>query len=386
MAWPKLIALTLGGAAILGLAGFAVWLAMLPAAGTPRPQADIPAEERATTLAALAPPKRDRPLVAVLGINDATELTDYLMPYGILRRADVADVVLLATGPGPVQLYPALRVEPDMTTAAFAAAHPQGADYVIVPAMSRDDEPAALEFIRAQSASGAIVIGVCAGAKVVGMAGLLDGRRATTHWYYMPQMQEQSPGFLPVQDRRFVIDRGVATTTGITASMPAMLTLVEAIAGPEKTAEVAADLGAASWDARHDSGAFRLTRPFAGTVLANRAQLWAHETLDIALTPGMDEVALALVSDAWSRTYRTQVRSVATAPGPVVSRNGVRLLPDATGETAASAPAAALTAATPSAALDRALAAIGDRYGPRTRYIVAMQLEYPATSREGTDG
>ena len=56
----------------------------------------------------MKPPKRRRPLIAIVGINDATEVTDYLMPYGVLRRSGVADVVLLATQPGPVKLYPAL--------------------------------------------------------------------------------------------------------------------------------------------------------------------------------------------------------------------------------------------------------------------------------------
>ena len=60
----------------------------------------IAKEEADATIAALKPPKRRRPLIAIVGINDATETTDYLMPYGILRRADVADVVALATGPG----------------------------------------------------------------------------------------------------------------------------------------------------------------------------------------------------------------------------------------------------------------------------------------------
>ena len=141
-------------------------------------------EEADALLAALKPPKRRRPLIAIVGINDATEVTDYLMPYGILRRADVADVVPLATEPGPVKLYPALKVEPQATVAEFDAQHPDGADYVIVPAMSRDDDPAVLEWLKSQAAKGAMIIGVCAGAKVVGEAGLLDGKRATTHWYY----------------------------------------------------------------------------------------------------------------------------------------------------------------------------------------------------------
>jgi len=73
------------------------------------------------------------------------------VPVGILRRANVADVVMLATGPGPVQLYPALKVEPDATVTGFDAAHPGGADYVIVPAMSRDDDPAVLAWLRTQA-------------------------------------------------------------------------------------------------------------------------------------------------------------------------------------------------------------------------------------------
>jgi transcriptional regulator GlxA family with amidase domain len=211
----------------------------------------------------LKPPKRRRPLIAVIGNNDATETTDYVMPYGILRRADVADVVALATQPGPVTLYPALRVEPDATVAEFDTQHSEGADYVIVPGMSRDDDPAVLQWIRSQKAKGATVIGVCAGAKVVASAGLLDGKRATTHWCYLNQLRAGHPMIRYVADRRFVVDQGVATTTGITASVPMSLILIEAIAGRDRAEAVGRDLGLAEWDARHDSSAFKLTRPFA---------------------------------------------------------------------------------------------------------------------------
>jgi putative intracellular protease/amidase len=169
--------------AVIAVLGFGGWLWSLPPTPAVAAPAPIAAEETAATLAALKPPKRARPLVAVIGINDATETNDYLMPTGILRRADVADVVMVATGPGPVTLYPALSVEPDMTIAAFDSQYPDGADYVVVPAMSRDDDPAALSWIRAQAASGASIVSVCAGAKVVAAPGLLDGQRATTHWY-----------------------------------------------------------------------------------------------------------------------------------------------------------------------------------------------------------
>lgn len=329
-------------------------------------------------LAALKPPKRERPLVAVVGINDATETTDYLMTYGILQRADAADLVMLATEPGPVKLYPALTVEPQATIAAFDSVHPDGADYVIVPAMSRDDDPATLAWIRSQAEKGATIIGVCAGAKVVGAAGLLDGRRATTHWFYRDDMLDRSPTIEYVADRRMVADGRYVTTTGITASMPTMLTLIEAIAGRERAEAVARDLGVTAWDARHDSDAFELTRPFALTVTRNVLAFWNREELGIELEPGMDEVSLALVADAWSRTYRSRAVTFAEARDPVTTRSGIRVIPDRAVESwPATRVPGEIGALKPAAALDEALRGIEQRYGRRTSDVVAMQLEYP---------
>ena len=69
----------LGGIA-LAVAGFAIWLLSLP----PTPMAPAPApvgrQEAEAMRAALTPPKRERPLIAIIGINDATETTDYLVP------------------------------------------------------------------------------------------------------------------------------------------------------------------------------------------------------------------------------------------------------------------------------------------------------------------
>ena len=76
------------------------WLFSPPPAPVAIAAPPISQEEADATIAALKPPKRRRPLIAIIGVNDATETTDYLMPYGILRRADVADVVALATKPG----------------------------------------------------------------------------------------------------------------------------------------------------------------------------------------------------------------------------------------------------------------------------------------------
>lgn len=90
----------------------------------------------------------------------------------------------------------------------FDAAHPKGADYVVVPVMSRDDDPAVLAWLRSQAKKGAKIIDVCAGTKVVGAAGLLDGKRATTHWYYIGEMLKRSPTIRYAANQRMVADDG----------------------------------------------------------------------------------------------------------------------------------------------------------------------------------
>jgi putative intracellular protease/amidase len=367
------------GVAVLTLllAAGAAWILTLPPVSAAASGPKVSQDEANATVAALRPPKRSRPLIAIIGINDATETTDYLMPYGILKRADVADVLALATEPGPVKLYPALTVEADATVSDFDERYPDGADYVIVPAMSRDDDPAALAFIRRQASQGAIIIGVCAGAKVVGDAGLLDGKRATTHWYFVRELLDKHPTIRRVRDRRLVVDQGVATTTGISAAMPTSLILIEAIAGRAKAEAVARDLGLTEWDASHDSNTFELTRPFALTVLGNTLALWNRERLGIKLSPGIDDVSLALVADAWSRTYRSHAVTFAGSAVPLQAKSGIRILPDvAATNWSAQYLLRAIENRRPAEALNQALSDIAGRYGERTAEVVAMQLEY----------
>ncbi|MCY1384265.1 hypothetical protein D9M69_725010 [compost metagenome] len=92
----------------------------------------------------------------------------------------------------------------------------------------------------------------------------------------------------------------------------------------------------------------------------------------------MDEVSLALVTDAWSRTYRSNVTTYAALAGAVESRNGVRVVPDRSDVDGLEVlRLSASTQRRPADELDHALDAISARYGARTADVVAMQLEYP---------
>jgi hypothetical protein len=91
----------------------------------------------------------------------------------------------------------------------------------------------------------------------------------------------------------------------------------------------------------------------------------------------VDEVSLALIADAWSRTYRSGVELFATSAAAVTTRSGVRLLPDHATAAWAGERLPFTANKRPAEALDEALQDIGARYGQGTAHLVAMQLEYP---------
>lgn len=332
----------------------------------------VPASDRLV----LPRPKvgRVRPLVVVVGENAGAEVTDFIVPYGVLKESGVADVRAVSTRPGPLRLRMALRIAPDQTLAEFDAAEPAGADIVVVPAQVKPHDKALVDWIRAQASRGAVIVSVCEGARVVARAGLLRGRHATTHWGALKSLAKAYPDTGWVRDRRYVQDGPVISTTGVSASVPVSLALVEAIGGRAAAEATAARLGAADWSPAHRTAAFTLTRGEIVRALAVIAAVWSHETVEAPVADGVDEVGLALRADVWSRTFRARVVSTRPGRAAVRSRHGLVILPDAEPRRGRhvipAGPAPAI------AQLDAALVAIGRRYGPFAERMARLGLEY----------
>lgn len=318
-----------------------------------------------------------RPLVAVIGENEGTETTDFVVPYGVLSASGAADVVDVAVHPGPLHMMPALTLQAKETIDSFDAEHPGGADYVIVPAVHRSDQPELLGWVREQAQRGATIVAICDGVKVVAGAGLLENREATGHWYSLPSLEKDYPRTRWVRDRRYVRDGPVVTTTGVSASLPASLALVESIAGPDRAADVARELGASGWDDAHQSSLYHLTARHVGTAARNLLAFWRYEQVGIPIAGGVDEIGLGFTADALARTYRTTAVTMARGATRVTSRRGLTILPDVDEGAAVDRIERMRDDVPPAQALDETLAEIARVDGENTARFVALQLEYP---------
>ena len=83
------------------------------------------------------------------------------------------------------------------------------------------------------------VAATCVGAFTLAEAGLLDGKRVTTHWNYTRELQRRYPKVKVQEDRIFVIDGSVWTSAGMTATIDLVLAMVERDIGPELAQAVA---------------------------------------------------------------------------------------------------------------------------------------------------
>jgi putative intracellular protease/amidase len=325
------------------------------------------------------------PVVAVLADAGGTELTDFMIPRATLTESGVAQVVTVAPHLGAIRLRPGrITIEPDLTLAAFDTAHPAGADYVIVPALVDQRNPAIAAWLRAQAARGATIVAICDGAWTVANAGLLAGRRATGHWSSLGGLGKKYPGTTWVRDRRYVVDDRVITTTGVSASLPAAIMLVERIGGRAAAEATARRIGVASWSDAHRTDDYAVSKWMYVKGAANYVAWWRHDSVAVPVADGVDEIALALTVDAIPRTIRGRPFTWSADGRAVTGRQGLRLSVDrARSGVPRNGREIRLpsSSAPPASALDSAIATLGTWYGPGPARLVVMSMEYPGPDR-----
>ncbi len=162
--------------------------------------------------------------VVVGGRVAAFELGILCQVFG-LDRSDEGlprfDFALCASTPGPVPTTSGFPV-----VVGHGLDRVAGADLVAVPAWPDLDSPvppAVLDAVRAAVGRGARVLSICTGAYLLAAAGLLDGRRAATHWQYAERLARTYPRVRVDADVLYVEDGPIVTSAGAAAGIDAAL-------------------------------------------------------------------------------------------------------------------------------------------------------------------
>ena len=164
--------------------------------------------------------------IAFLLFNRLTAL-DAVGPYEVLSRLPGAETVFVGERPG------AVRSDAGLTLVADAAlADVSRPDVVVVPggpgqAALMTDGPVQ-RWLLAVERTSSWMTSVCTGSLILGAAGLLDGRRATTHWLALEQLQYL--GATAVNER-VVTDGKYVTAAGVSAGIDMALHLAEVLCG-----------------------------------------------------------------------------------------------------------------------------------------------------------
>jgi transcriptional regulator GlxA family with amidase domain len=167
--------------------------------------------------------------VAVLALDRVApfELGVIAEVFGTNRGVDgfpVYDFTVCSVDGGPVRTSSGFMVLPDADLGPV-----DEADLVAVPAYANRTDPpppAVLEALRRADARGARLLSVCSGAFLLGEAGLLDGRRCTTHWKYADELAARFPRATVECNSLYVTDGNVLTSAGTAAGIDACLHLV----------------------------------------------------------------------------------------------------------------------------------------------------------------
>jgi transcriptional regulator GlxA family with amidase domain len=175
-----------------------------------------------------------RSVAAVVGGRVAAfELGILCQAFGLDRSDDglpTYDFAVCGARPGPVPSTSGFAVEVTHGLDRVAAA-----DLVAVPAWPDLDaplDPATAEALRAAGERGALLLAICTGAFALAGAGVLDGRRATTHWQFADRLARARPAVRLERDVLYVTDGHVVTSAGAAAGIDACLHVVRRLHGP----------------------------------------------------------------------------------------------------------------------------------------------------------
>ncbi len=195
--------------------------------------------------------------------------------------------------------------------------------WLVAGVLTPVEEPASagiVHFLQTTALQARRIAGVCTGAFVLAQAGLLDKKRATTHWAHARSLLQLHPDIQLEDDRIFIIDDRIWTSAGMTAGLDMALGMVEKDLGAEIARAVAHNL---VMNQRRSGGQTQHSEMLALAPRSDRLQNaleYARSNLSKALTVELLADAVHLSARQLSRLFRQE-----TGKSPAKAIEGLRL-------------------------------------------------------------
>lgn len=215
------------------------------------------------------------------------------------------DVRVVAMESGPLRTTAGFHIATDWGLETLALA-----DVVVVPTwrdMHERAPEAVLQALREAHARGAVLVGLCLGAFVLAQAGVLDARRATTHWAYAAALAQQHPTVQVDASVLYVQDGTVLTSAGTAAALDCCLHLLRSTAGAAMANHAARMLVLAPHRSGGQAQFIECAVPPQQPRSERMGQLLEGLLADLAHTPALDAVAQQLHMSR--RTFSRQFRA-----------------------------------------------------------------------------
>lgn len=180
----------------------------------------------------------DAHILDVVGPLEILTGTKFFLPEG----PDPYSVTVVAANAGPVSTTSGLSLTAHRSFAE-AVEDTDLIDTLIVSGghgtMAALEDAGLMDFVRRAAPRSRRIVSICTGAMILAEAGLLEGKRASTHWWWCPILEQRYPGVTVDRDAIFVRDGSIWTSAGVTAGMDLALALVEMDWGHDIALQVA---------------------------------------------------------------------------------------------------------------------------------------------------
>lgn len=260
--------------------------------------------------------------IILLG-NKGTEISDLLIPYNLLSETGEFNVYAVANHRILSPLNGGIDILPHYTLDQINELLNDSPDLVVIPNIPNinapDDKPV-VEWIKNLNVNNTTILSICEGARTLAETGLIDYKKATTHWSAINQLRRNYPNTSWVEGVKYVEDGNIISTAGVvTGSMEGTLHVISKLIGRNKTDKLVDRLGYKTLNSMNIDQYSLELRDIVWFLTA--LYPWNKKSIGVHIKNGFDEIRLSAILDVYPRSFTATTQTFTDEKEIVLSKH-----------------------------------------------------------------